>query len=137
VAERLLAYYGERVKPVDQLHHTLRSSWLTRIRLRLREGWAEADLQKMFDGCAADEWTDRWKWNNVTDILKDRASMERFLTLAEETAKRGLKHASDELPQAGGHGDRPQAGERGTGRIERIERTYAGRDYERLADESL
>jgi hypothetical protein len=51
--------------------------------------------------------------------------------------ERSTGHGCDGRTQTGGRGDQPQPGGRMPGRIERIERTYAGRDYERLVDESL
>lgn len=71
-----------------------------------------------------------------------RRITERFLQnwvnrIERPLPGRSTEHGSDGRPQAGGRGDQQQAGERRAGRIERIEQTYASRDYERLADESL
>lgn len=71
-----------------------------------------------------------------------RRITERFLQKWVGRIERPLpegsgEHESDGRPETSGRGDQRETGARRVGRLDRIEQTYASRDYERLADESI
>jgi hypothetical protein len=98
-------------------------------------------------------------WPKIVAVLGEEPDGQKVIECAIEYASRGkytgdltvwlfdwyengipersMNHAGNGRPQASGRRDQPQAGERRVGRLERIEQTYKGRNYERLADESL
>lgn len=100
-AEKLLAFYGQTVKPIESVHCDTLKRWTALIRTRLLEGWEDAQLARAFKGCSLDDWKERWKFNDVPHVLKDRETIERFIEYAEkmpEKAKVNGKQRNQSKP---------------------------------------
>lgn len=87
--EEVKHHYEETIKQVTWTHK--RTSL---IKVRILERGVEK-VKEAITGCKLDPWPERWRYNDITDILGTPEKMDRFIEFAQKERPRRVEIEGD------------------------------------------
>jgi hypothetical protein len=99
ISARVENVFLDYCKTIKEVRRTERR--LSLIKVRLLEGYAEADLHAVWLGCLRDPWPERKLHNDITNLLETPERIERMIEFSTiELPQRNGNHASAQKQSA-------------------------------------